>query len=245
MQLQQRSHSSSGFPQAVRQVELKKSAAFTLIELLVVIAIIAILAAILFPVFARARENARRSSCTSNLKQIGLGTLQYLQDYDEILPFMYHEDLSGPRFYLWYDINPYVKSGQVWKCSSDTVDRSQVPIERTLGYYGSIAPTNVQFSSYLANYNIFKPSGNPPVAGTNVAAFNNTAERITLGELNGNYQYPGAYGATDGARWARLNQERHFDGTNYLFLDGHVKWLKGKNGTSSATSVPGLYWLGP
>jgi prepilin-type N-terminal cleavage/methylation domain-containing protein len=64
----------------------RKKRAFTLIELLVVIAIIAILAAILFPVFARARENARRSSCQSNLKQIGLGVLQYTQDYDETLP---------------------------------------------------------------------------------------------------------------------------------------------------------------
>ena len=64
----------------------QKRAAFTLIELLVVIAIIAILAAILFPVFARARENARRSSCQSNLKQIGLGIAQYTQDYDEIMP---------------------------------------------------------------------------------------------------------------------------------------------------------------
>ncbi len=70
-------------------LSLKKAkSAFTLIELLVVIAIIAILAAILFPVFARARENARRSSCTSNLKQIGLGIIQYAQDYDEKYPVL-------------------------------------------------------------------------------------------------------------------------------------------------------------
>ena len=221
--------------------------AFTLIELLVVIAIIAILAAILFPVFARARENARRSSCQSNLKQIGLGILQYSQDYDEKLVFMYHEDLLGPRYYMWYDINPYIKSGQLWKCPSDPVDRSLVPIERTVGFYGSNAfpSPNVQFSSYLSNYNIFKPSGvGAALSSINMAQFENTAERISLGEINGNYQYPGAYGATDGTRWPRLNQERHLEGANYLFLDGHVKWQKGRNGTSVATSTPGLYWVG-
>lgn len=221
--------------------------AFTLIELLVVIAIIAILAAILFPVFARARENARRSSCTSNLKQIGLGILQYSQDYDEKLVFMYHEDLAGPRYYMWYDINPYIKSGQLWKCSSDTVDRSQVPIERTVGNYNSAtfpAP-GVQFSSYLSNYNIFKPSGTGAnISSINMAMFENTAERISLGEINGNNQYPGANGPTDNTRWPRLNQERHLEGANYLFLDGHVKWHKGRNGSSSTTSPPGLYWVG-
>ena len=92
--------------------------AFTLIELLVVIAIIAILAAILFPVFARARENARRSSCLSNLKQIGLGLMQYTQDYDEKYPL----GLRGTFGNTWsLDIAPYVKSEQVFRCPSDPV----------------------------------------------------------------------------------------------------------------------------
>src|SRR5258707_2630369 len=92
------------------------NSAFTLIELLVVIAIIAILAAILFPVFARARENARRSSCQSNLKQIGLGILQYVQDYDEIMPRV---DATGAGH--WKDtINPYITSYQIFRCASDT-----------------------------------------------------------------------------------------------------------------------------
>ena len=91
--------------------------AFTLIELLVVIAIIAILASILFPVFARARENARRSSCQSNLKQIGLGILQYTQDYDEKYPF-------GNNVSWWQgtwarNTEPYLKSVQVLRCPSD------------------------------------------------------------------------------------------------------------------------------
>src|SRR6218665_2214986 len=83
---------------------------FTLIELLVVIAIIAILAAILFPVFARARENARRSACQSNLKQIGLGIMQYTQDYDERYPIRYYNNYAaGGQEEGWaYLMQPYV-----------------------------------------------------------------------------------------------------------------------------------------
>jgi prepilin-type N-terminal cleavage/methylation domain-containing protein/prepilin-type processing-associated H-X9-DG protein len=102
---------------------------FTLIELLVVIAIIAILAAILFPVFARARENARRTSCLSNLKQIGIGLMQYTQDYDELLPLLQYPHPEGGGDVKWNDaINPYLKSGSapdkagqkggVWTCPS-------------------------------------------------------------------------------------------------------------------------------
>lgn len=105
--------------------QARKSAkrAFTLIELLVVIAIIAILAAILFPVFARARENARRASCQSNMKQIGLGLMQYTQDADEKMPPM---DYGGgpsnyPAYRTWVKlIEPYTKSMNIFRCPSAT-----------------------------------------------------------------------------------------------------------------------------
>jgi|GEM_PF-2671054 len=104
---------------------------FTLIELLVVIAIISILAAILFPVFARARENARRASCMSNLKQIGLGFMMYAQDYDGHLPNSIIQNTDGIKEFTypngttkniredWYlAINPYIKNWQVFNCPS-------------------------------------------------------------------------------------------------------------------------------
>ncbi len=92
---------------------------FTLIELLVVIAIIAILAAILFPVFGRARENARRASCVSNTKQIALGFIQYYQDYDERFPLNKGTDADGAH---WANgsLQPYLKSKQILRCPSDS-----------------------------------------------------------------------------------------------------------------------------
>src|SRR5438128_8863640 len=100
--------------------------AFTLIELLVVIAIIAILAAILFPVFAQARERARMSACVSNMRQIGSALMMYVQDYDETYPYIrFHcpgggGALKGSRCYVWKNaIRPYLKSAEVLACPSN------------------------------------------------------------------------------------------------------------------------------
>src|ERR1700710_903646 len=89
----------------------RRRTGFTLIELLVVIAIIAILAAILFPVFASAREKARQTTCASNLKQIGLGVMQYQQDYDETFPMLHYNDAANNEV-RWFDaVGPYIKNG--------------------------------------------------------------------------------------------------------------------------------------
>jgi len=103
---------------------MKRSKGFTLIELLVVIAIIAILASILFPVFGRARENARKTACLSNLKQLGLAVTQYTQDYDEKFPNAgANWAAETDRAYYKTPKNvlmPYIKSSQIWKCPSDS-----------------------------------------------------------------------------------------------------------------------------
>ena len=102
---------------------MRKRGAFTLIELLVVIAMIAILAALLFPVFAQSREKARQTSCLSNLKQTGLATLLYVQDYDEMFPINLYLDLSNsaPCLFSFFQVSqPYQKNAPVMLCSSDT-----------------------------------------------------------------------------------------------------------------------------
>src|SRR5919107_1459723 len=95
----------------------RKPSGFTLIELLVVIAIIAILAAILFPVFAQAREKARQATCLSNMKQWSIGTKMYLSDYDETVVPCYVYTVHGVHLQWWSDLlDPYVKNDKVWHC---------------------------------------------------------------------------------------------------------------------------------
>jgi prepilin-type N-terminal cleavage/methylation domain-containing protein len=117
---------------------------FTLIELLVVIAIIAILAAILFPVFAQAREKARQISCLSNEKQVGLGIMQYLQDYDELYPQQqfYSNTVPNAKWYTWETaIDPYIKSLGIYRCPSNP--------------YASFSVDGVHSMSYVVNNGIF------------------------------------------------------------------------------------------
>ncbi|MCD6352391.1 MAG: DUF1559 domain-containing protein [Armatimonadetes bacterium] len=141
--------------QARRSHPVARLRGFTLIELLVVIAIIAILAAILFPVFSRAREKARQASCLSNLKQLALATLMYAQDYDETYPLSYYYDPTFTQEYSWdfhldYSVSPpaislgllgpYTKNGQINACPSaknlHTFDRQYTGYAYNASYIG-------------------------------------------------------------------------------------------------------------
>ena len=180
---------------------------FTLIELLVVIAIIAILAAILFPAFARARENARRSSCSSNLKQIALGLKQYVQDYDERYPNM---DATADGWAL--ATQPYLKSEQIFQCPSDTLSP---PTGTSLINRASQAG----FSDYYSNYNL---------GGLSEAAL----DYSTISVLNGEAASGNAKSAAQKNKGTTAlgggsgNPALHLEGSNYAFADGHVKWLR-------------------
>jgi len=113
----------------MKAISVSRRSGFTLIELLVVIAIIAILAAILFPVFASARDKARQASCASNLKQLGLGLIQYTSDYDDTMPMNWMSGLPGAGNgygtatpaspLIFWAIFPYVKAVGVYHCPSD------------------------------------------------------------------------------------------------------------------------------
>ena len=211
---------------------LKKSSAkgFTLIELLVVIAIIAILAAILFPVFARARENARRASCSSNFKQIGIGVMMYVQDHDELYPAAWQPYGASPitqqSEWYWIDIiYPYVKSKQVFICPSS--DSSQL-----LG------------RNYGANSLMLQLYGNPPFNLAALSAASSTYMAMDSGTYHINpdkvspartWEWLPGNGLLDASHCSAVTNPdynkdcmtgRHFDGVTVAFADGHVKWLK-------------------
>lgn len=235
-----------------RNGDSTKQSAFTLIELLVVIAIIAILAAILFPVFAKAREKARQASCASNMKQIGLGLLQYSQDYDEALPFFFYgadgnqTDPNGPR-YKWMDaIYPYIKSEQVFRCPSAGNNNLYIYYKNltasTSGNYGHYGINNMyrydtgprtpptgRNGAGLSLANLQDPSGTVWVADIVPAAgaLGFGWQCLSSAACTGT-DYQPATVVNTGATPNQISQmvARHTEMTNIVYCDGHAKASK-------------------
>ncbi len=232
----------------------KTRSAFTLIELLVVIAIIAILAAILFPVFARARENARRSSCTSNLKQIGLGIMQYTQDYDEKFPPAYSNagPASVPKVGWQEIVQPYIKSKQVFACPSNTdsttiaVGTTDIAVSYTANGAGNPAPA----AADTPGSNTRPMSAASVTGGAALAAIDSSSTTLLVGEITG-LNSPEYSSPAQIASATALFLTNHLGTSNWLYADGHVKSLKPTATTrglnqwvmsNQDTVIPGANW---
>lgn len=191
---------------------------FTLIELLVVVAIIAILAAILVPVFARAREKANQTNCASNLKQIILAALMYTQDYDEL--FVIYRYPNTPIKYYWpHKLEPYIKNQTVWRCPSR--QSASITWEYGINYYHCCGA----------------PLATMPSPAEMLAFCDNQHQMAGC---------PGGHSSGVGPGYTPgLKPPPHNGGINIAFVDGHVKWMA-PDGETDANGFRGLapwhYW---
>jgi prepilin-type N-terminal cleavage/methylation domain-containing protein/prepilin-type processing-associated H-X9-DG protein len=208
---------------------LRRERGFTLIELLVVIAIIAILAAILFPVFAQARAKARQSACLSNMKQLGTGLIMYAQDWDETMPINDYIGNGLAPIPGWRDpragdswasgIYPYVKNLQIYVCP----EAVHYPADKSVPWRSPDNPEDGTVS-YLMNY---------VTRGRPIAAVPAPADLIFLHEGDRRWRVahcrprPTTPTAT---KYTEINYDfydsRHNSGATLLFMDGHAKWRK-------------------
>ena len=201
---------------------------FTLIELLVVIAIIAILAAILFPVFARARAKARQTACTSNVKQLMTSLLMYVQDYDEMFGLGGGWNGNGTTAAQWWiAIQPYVKNWQIERCPSNSINAgySATNPYTYWGQTGPICPTYAALPGldYTALAKVQTPAQKIMVMDSNHEAVPdwNRAQYATI--------CPSGTGCAGGVANRIPANAPHNGGDNVGFVDGHVKWLNSNN----------------
>lgn len=230
---------------------LTKRAGFTLIELLVVIAIIAILAAILFPVFAQARDKARQTTCLSNIKQLTLAVMQYSQDYDETLLYRPTGSLICPwqyicqpgpriRWYLdWWDVVlPYTKNALIYHCPSAA--RINSSLLQNYGLVNVAIGYNLSVSG-AATMLVRTPAVNGINPGVTLAEVTRPADTIMLGEAGRVWNrlataapFASTNNASPSLSWGITNnsgsewgpQMFHGGGANLGFLDGHSKWMR-------------------
>jgi prepilin-type N-terminal cleavage/methylation domain-containing protein len=242
---------------------MRRQRAFTLIELLVVIAIIAILAAILFPVFAQAREKARGAACLSNLKQIGLATAMYLQDYDNCYPSQQRNGVNvnlpgGPIVYTNTEQNymdelyPYVRNTRVFTCPSDVPNPGvdAWAIYKLKGGWSNGYHFNGTFLS------------NPP--GCKPGACHGISEADVAQPANTQIMRESGYGYTYDIAWERpysagypavsygkddcnlfLEAALHFSGYNLLMADSHARWFHATQTRTMSHRPDGLPWDNP
>jgi prepilin-type N-terminal cleavage/methylation domain-containing protein/prepilin-type processing-associated H-X9-DG protein len=204
----------------------RRTPAFTLIELLVVIAIIAILAAILFPVFSGAREKARTITCASNLKNLGAAVLMYAQDYDERLPLS-ATVLTIPPFYAnWHDIiDPYVKNKQIWLCPSSGIPPTDSNGKATshFGYNAFyLNGLSLDFSNFLTAGGVSLGAISEPAATVLLTDARASKAKSYCGP-DGKYLLPPSQADAD--CWGRPDP-RHTEGANVQWIDGHVRWMR-------------------
>ena len=243
----------------------RKTGGFTLIELLVVIAIIAILAAILFPVFAQARESARQTVCLSNLKQIGTANTMYLQDYDEtFVPVGGTQEQSWPAgSRIVYSITtgatiyeakngwslnllPYTKNRDMFLCPSMPHTFNGSANGRCKNYNGKPITNNYSYNYWLgADYSYYTADGTHPIKIGAVVQPANVVSHFHSGSIP-------PYGADWGCVYVQIEWPdfydkirpnlKHREGDNFAFTDGHAKWIQVKAADSGGARQDIVIW---
>ncbi|MES2461859.1 MAG: prepilin-type N-terminal cleavage/methylation domain-containing protein [Armatimonadota bacterium] len=241
------------------------SAAFTLIELLVVIAIIAILAAILFPVFAQAREKARQAACLSNTRQIGTALMIYCQDYDEVVVINGYSAVAAPNQRTWPDLlQPYTKNTQVFFCpnvgpegafSGGTNPGTNLTLDGWTTQGSPALRINYTLNNLYYNNAAWGQIFEQGRGGTSLAEIEDSANTVFCADGNtsqavftGTMTTPNIVASGTG-KWPMLQFSqagmvaRHNGGMTVTWFDGHAKWMKYQELGKSKTAPSGQVYL--